>query len=731
MKKLHKWSVSKSTPDASDPASVAGAGARRALAAPLPQTERQRILYVEDVPENWEVTELVLKRRFAMQWAKNDQEACAILAESGKELAAVLMDIELKGSHMDGIELTKLARGTLPEARKPKYAKAVPLLDKLPIIFVTGYGARYSEDELKAVGGDLMLPKPVNFAALSTALSNLAVKRKPGAAAEPARHDTAELNEQKQLVKGDKLFENRFRALTASRLFSVTDVTKDPDAVIEELGIDGVEAVTMALSVLDLVKETNPAVEYLLPLVLRRAVTASLVCNWVRDVDLNFAVAAGFLMDAGLLARAMHDPTGALEIGLSPSKSRPIRERAANEVEHGVRVMELATDWDVPHGVVEAVLHHHDDEPPGGEPLALVAWVVERIAAMFEPGDVEQTRQAAFKACDLLGIARDGAEQLFTAIPEGVARVAKTCGLPVPPQVTYRELMGHGNVTLTNLARSYDDLQNTLQAIIQEKLAMTQLVEAGKKSLEAAYKKDMALIAAVQEMFQPKHKTMRAEGLVIHGFCRAADECGGDWWWFDDHQGSVRVAVGDVSGHGPGPAMVTAATESVYRILRRMMPELSVEEQLKEMHDELLVTAQGHYHMTMSLLDMPHDESVIHWWNGGAPMLLVLDPDRRVQGRAVRGTPLALAPELQIGHLEIPKLPGTRIFMFTDGLYEFEAIRKTKATGIRALRAFLLETAGMGIEDAAKHIMDQVDRLRPEDTPQEDDMTMLLVDVVE
>jgi serine/threonine protein kinase len=146
------------------------------LARVGPDRKRELVLYVEDEPENRDVAELRLKRSYELLLASTDEEACAILRERGADLAAILMDIQLKGSQLDGIELVRLVRGTLADNKKPAFAKSVPVLD-VPILFVTAYGSRYAEPELLAAGAQKLVTKPVNFAELTLALVDLHLKR--------------------------------------------------------------------------------------------------------------------------------------------------------------------------------------------------------------------------------------------------------------------------------------------------------------------------------------------------------------------------------------------------------------------------------------------------------------------------------------------------------------------------------------------------------------------------
>lgn len=140
----------------------------------------RRVLYVEDEDENWELAQLWLEGRYELLRARDAQSTCDVVRAAGNTLHAILMDIQLSGSALDGIQLTRLLRGKLPPSELPAVVGEVPVV-QVPIFFVTAYGGRYQESELRAAGGDRLLPKPVDFDSLCAVLDSL-----PAPAAEHA-----------------------------------------------------------------------------------------------------------------------------------------------------------------------------------------------------------------------------------------------------------------------------------------------------------------------------------------------------------------------------------------------------------------------------------------------------------------------------------------------------------------------------------------------------------------
>lgn len=143
-----------------------------------PEAFARPILYVEDNDDNWRVAELRLGAKFELVRASGDRQACEILRTSGSRFVAVLMDIELQGSQLNGIDLTRIIRGRPLSKPLPPFAVGVPVFD-VPVIFMTAYGEWHTEASWRAAGGDTLMTKPIDFKHLNMTLMKLYVDRAP------------------------------------------------------------------------------------------------------------------------------------------------------------------------------------------------------------------------------------------------------------------------------------------------------------------------------------------------------------------------------------------------------------------------------------------------------------------------------------------------------------------------------------------------------------------------
>lgn len=155
--------------------------------SPRDPTAKPLVLYVEDDSDTFKLAQLRLAARYELINANTDRKAIELLIKQGSELFAVLMDIELQGSLMDGLALVKAIRGLTPKSALPTWAQALTPFPHLPIIVMTAYVTRYSEAEVKAIGASHFLTKPIDFMRLNLALAQANIQSVMARLATPGR----------------------------------------------------------------------------------------------------------------------------------------------------------------------------------------------------------------------------------------------------------------------------------------------------------------------------------------------------------------------------------------------------------------------------------------------------------------------------------------------------------------------------------------------------------------
>jgi CheY-like chemotaxis protein len=115
------------------------------------------------------VSERRLRRAYRLLRARHDREACTLLRAHHAELVAVVLDVDMPGSVLDGLMLTRVLRGRVPSQAVPPFARNLPD-PNAPIVLVTERADSYSEQELVQYGGDGLIGKPVEIHKLTLAL---------------------------------------------------------------------------------------------------------------------------------------------------------------------------------------------------------------------------------------------------------------------------------------------------------------------------------------------------------------------------------------------------------------------------------------------------------------------------------------------------------------------------------------------------------------------------------
>src|SRR5262249_15242367 len=91
------------------------------------------------------------------------------------------------------------------------------------------------------------------------------------------------------------------------------------------------------------------------------------------------------------------------------------------------------------------------------------------------------------------------------------------------------------------------------------------LGEAEARRQVERMERDLSVARSIQRALPP-HAAPQSPGFAIAGWNRPADETGGDYYdWQALPDGNWIVTLADVSGHGIGPALVTAACRAYVR----------------------------------------------------------------------------------------------------------------------------------------------------------------------
>jgi serine phosphatase RsbU (regulator of sigma subunit) len=256
-------------------------------------------------------------------------------------------------------------------------------------------------------------------------------------------------------------------------------------------------------------------------------------------------------------------------------------------------------------------------------------------------------------------------------------------------------------------------------------------LRTSKAALQKRTDEFTALSSAVQTLFLPDKEEWKTDQWHVAGFYRPADGCGGDWWSYSEHDHKLSIVIGDVTGHGPGPAMMTASIASYMRALQNERPDLAMGDLLRALNRHLMDLHGGrhseqHYLMTVHAIEVDPLSKQIHSWSAGAPSAAIFNPNHETRFLGSRGAPLGVEAHLQLGSDSAPLHSGDRILLYTDGISEMKC--GDRILGDRRLLKIATNDLHLSPLAATRSLVGQLDRLRGA-TEQDDDYTLVVLDV--
>lgn len=165
------------------------------------------------------------------------------------------------------------------------------------------------------------------------------------------------------------------------------------------------------------------------------------------------------------------------------------------------------------------------------------------------------------------------------------------------------------------------------------------------------------------------------EGLDIAGHMQPAVEVGGDYYDVLQHEGRVKIGIGDVTGHGLESGVVMLMTQAIVRALLTS-GETDPVRFLSTLNQALFGNVQrmgGDKNLTLCLLDYAagevkvsgqHEEMIVVRKGGAVERVDTID----------LGFPVGLVDDISafVGQATVQLLPGDGIVLYTDGITEAE-----------------------------------------------------------
>jgi sigma-B regulation protein RsbU (phosphoserine phosphatase) len=241
--------------------------------------------------------------------------------------------------------------------------------------------------------------------------------------------------------------------------------------------------------------------------------------------------------------------------------------------------------------------------------------------------------------------------------------------------------------------------------------------------------RSLALARGIQQHLLPQEPPM-LPGFDIFGQGIYCDETGGDYYDFivpeNGEKVEVGLAVGDVSGHGIGAALLMASARGILRSLAdrhgyglTQLFQVLNHHLVKDTDEESFLT------LFYGVLDVASRS--LRWNSAGhGPVLLYRCAQGEVEELSTTGIPLGILEEafyLPAGPVFLE--PGDILLIGTDGLWETRNLAG-EMFGTERLSEILVAYPATASAEICRTVMNRVRDFRG-DAPQEDDLTLVVV----
>ena len=212
----------------------------------------------------------------------------------------------------------------------------------------------------------------------------------------------------------------------------------------------------------------------------------------------------------------------------------------------------------------------------------------------------------------------------------------------------------------------------------------------------------------------------------ISGWNQPADQTGGDYFdWQALPDGRVAISLADATGHGIGPALVSASCRAYSRasLLAGADKNGLLDQLNKLLADDL--SANRFVTFAVVFLD-PSNAGVKVLSAGHGPILLLKTRTDKIENVEAHGIPLGMIAGIPYGGGTEARLePGDMLVLITDGFYEWEN-PEGEQFGLQRLEATIREAQDCTAEEVIARLRESVQRFC-RGTAQQDDLTAVVL----
>ena len=236
---------------------------------------------------------------------------------------------------------------------------------------------------------------------------------------------------------------------------------------------------------------------------------------------------------------------------------------------------------------------------------------------------------------------------------------------------------------------------------------------------------DLDTARTIQQGLFPKGSPDLAE-YDLAGWNQPADETGGDYFdWQVLPDGRIAISLADATGHGIGPALVSASCRAYARA--SLLSAGAQDGVLDRLNGLLAEDLPSNRFITLAVIFLDPKTSKVQILSAGhGPILWYKHATGAVEALDAQGIPLGMIPGIPYGGATEGTLePGDMLALMTDGFFEWED-PEGEQFGIPRMETVLKEGRELSSNEIISNLRDAVD-VFSRGTAQADDLTAVVL----
>lgn len=251
------------------------------------------------------------------------------------------------------------------------------------------------------------------------------------------------------------------------------------------------------------------------------------------------------------------------------------------------------------------------------------------------------------------------------------------------------------------------------------------LREARLENELAQINHDLDIARSIQQDLLPT-RSPQLDDFDVAGWNQPANQTGGDYFdWQVLPDGQLAISVGDATGHGIGPALVSALCRAYARA--SFLADNKRDQLLERLNTLLANDLASDRFVTFAVIFLdPHNSEVKVLSAGHGPILLYRRAEDSLENLDAQGIPLGMLPGMKYEDSHVNCLQeGDMIVIVTDGFYEWRN-PNNEEFGLERLKDTIRQARDSSAADLIVKLNEAVKDFS-RGTKQEDDLTAVVL----